>query len=377
MRRIAIFKTGTHTDTRGDTLTFTADYLKEVVAGYDPATHESPAVIGHPKDNHPAYGWVKSLSFDDGTGMLYANFEQVDPAFEAMLKAGRFKKRSASFYPPTHPSNPTKGKPYLRHVGFLGAQPPAVKGLPDMAFSELSGEQDCPIVEFAELPFVTDPNIRADTGTDTLPAITKDTFMNTKTTPTPEQPADASDTDTITNSADDKTTDNKVADNKAADQNGKLNTASHSELVAKEQALAEREKALAKREAAFAQAQQDIKQQDFSEFAEGLIGKGQLVPSEKSAIVDVMMDLDAVGKTFDFSENGKVAQKSSVDVLKGILSRLETTVDFGEHTADDPNERVIPSHIAHDSDDELDKQIHDYAQKHGLSYPEAAISFAR
>lgn len=365
MQRIAIFKTGTHTATNGDTLSFTADYLKDVVASYDPATHESPAVIGHPKDNHPAYGWVKALSFDEGSGTLYANFEQVDPAFEAMLKAGRFKKRSASFYPPTHPSNPTKGKPYLRHVGFLGAQPPAVKGLPDMAFSELSGEQDCPIVEFAELPFVTDPNIRADTGTDTLPAITKDTFMNTKTTPTPEQPAD------------DKTTDDKAAGNKAADQNGKPNTASHSELVAKEQALAEREKALAEREAAFAQAQQDIKQQDFSEFAEGLIGQGRLVPSEKSAIVDVMMDLDAVGKTFDFSENGKVAKKSSVDVLKGILSRLETTVDFGEHTADDPNERLIPSHIAPDSDDELDKQIHDYAQKHGLSYPEAAISFAR
>lgn len=367
MQRIAIFKTGTHTATNGDTLSFTTDYLKEVVASYDPATHESPAVIGHPKDNHPAYGWVKALSFDEGSGTLYANFEQVDPTFEAMLKAGRFKKRSASFYPPTHPSNPTKGKPYLRHVGFLGAQPPAVKGLPDMAFSELSGEQDCPIVEFAELPFVTNPNIRADTGTDTLPAITKDTFMNTKTTP--EQPADASDA-AFHHLAQDNTA--KTAES-GADATGK----DHSELVAKEQALAEREKALAEREAAFAKQQQEIKEQDFSEFAEGLICKGQLVPAEKSAIVDVMMDLDAVGKTFDFSENGKVAQKSSVDVLKGILSRLETTVDFGEHTADDPNERVIPSHIAPDSDDELDKQIRDYAQKHGLSYPEAAISFAR
>ena len=53
-----------------------------------------------------------------------------------MVQAGRFKKRSASFYPPQAPNNPTPGKWYLRHVAFLGAQPPAVAGLKDIQFSE-------------------------------------------------------------------------------------------------------------------------------------------------------------------------------------------------------------------------------------------------
>ena len=53
----------------------------------------------------------------------------VYPAFEEMVQHSLFKKRSASFY----------RKPAgieLRHVGFLGAQPPDVKGLADMKFEE-------------------------------------------------------------------------------------------------------------------------------------------------------------------------------------------------------------------------------------------------
>lgn len=146
MQRIAIFKTGKHTDTNGQTIHATAQWVRDVVNGYQPSKHESPAVIGHPKDNLPAYGWVKSLSFDEGSGVMYADLNQVEPQFKQMLKDGRFKKRSASFYPPNHPSNPTKGKPYLRHVGFLGAQAPAIKGLAD--FSE---DADCVTYEFTEI----------------------------------------------------------------------------------------------------------------------------------------------------------------------------------------------------------------------------------
>jgi hypothetical protein len=51
----------------------------------------------------------------------------VQPEFADMVRKGLFKKRSAAFYP--------DGR--LRHVGFLGAMPPAVKGLPDIgAFDE-------------------------------------------------------------------------------------------------------------------------------------------------------------------------------------------------------------------------------------------------
>lgn len=345
MKRIAIFKTGTHTATNGDTLSFTDDYLKDVVASYNPTIHESPAVIGHPKDNHPAYGWVKALSFDEGTGTLYADFDQVDANFEAMLKAGRFKKRSASFYPATHPSNPTKGKPYLRHVGFLGAQPPAVKGLPD--FSE---EQDCPVVEFAELPPITDTESNPPNTNQTQPK--KDTNMGDTNTPNP--------TSNQTPPADNQSTPPAIPPI--------TTTPIDSELNAKKAELEAREKAILAKEAEIIKQQQDAKQKNFSEFAESLISKGQLVPAEKSAIVDVMMDLDANSKTFDFAENGVTTKKSSVDVLKGLLDRLHPTVDFTERTGEDPNTAAKPQHGTDDSNDALHQKILDYADKHGVSY---------
>ena len=103
MDRIAIFKTGHHAATSGETLDATADYVRAIAAAYDPALHEAPIVIGHPKDNAPAFGWVRALTFDEGSGTLYADLAQVEPQFAALLAAGRFKKRSASIYDPGHP----------------------------------------------------------------------------------------------------------------------------------------------------------------------------------------------------------------------------------------------------------------------------------
>ena len=150
MDRIAIFKTGHYAAASGETLDATADYVRAIAAAYDPALHEAPVVIGHPKDNAPAYGWVRALTFDEGSGTLYADLAQVEPQFAALLADGRFKKRSASIYAPDHPNNPTPGKPYLRHVGFLGAQPPAVKGLADFAAAA------APVYEFGD-PAATPP----------------------------------------------------------------------------------------------------------------------------------------------------------------------------------------------------------------------------
>lgn len=104
------------------------DLIDAAVRTYDPKNHEAPAVLGHPAHDTPAYGWVESLKAEtvDGVKRLMAKFRQVVPEFEEMVKSGRYKKRSASFYP--------DGR--LRHVGWLGAMPPAVKGLADVAFSE-------------------------------------------------------------------------------------------------------------------------------------------------------------------------------------------------------------------------------------------------
>lgn len=336
LKRIAIFKAGKHTATDGSVLNATPEYLRSVVAGYNPTKHESPAVIGHPKHNLPAYGWVQSLNFNEDDGVLYADFADVEPQFAQLLKDKRFKKRSSSFYPPNHPSNPTKNKPYLRHVGFLGAQPPAVKGLAD--FSDVSNDDDCPTFEFSE---TEEPTNNPQTNEDDPMS---DTPKEPNAITQPEQTQD-------------------FAEQQAS-------------LDAREKALQAKEAAIAKREADHEQQIQDIKAQNFGEYADGLIKTGQLVPAEKDAIVSVMMDLDTSDNTFDFAENGTVTKKSSVDVLKNVLTRLPATVDFSERSADDPNHAATPQHdFDPDNDAQLDQQIQDFAEKEGITYAEAAVQF--
>jgi hypothetical protein len=136
-RTFPVFRMGAHTDSQGNTRTWTASDLARIASTYNPALHEAPVVIGHPEDNSPAWGWVKGVSVDGDT--LCAKAELV-PEFEEMVKKGLFKKRSISLYPDGS----------LRHVGFLGAKPPAIKGLPDIRF----GEGEATTIEFAEDPKV-------------------------------------------------------------------------------------------------------------------------------------------------------------------------------------------------------------------------------
>jgi len=127
--KFEIFKIGTHTSDKGITKEYTLDDLNFIAQSYKPEEDEAPIVIGHPEDNDPAFGWVNSLSVsEDGKLIAEASDEKLQPDFLNALIEGRYKKRSISLTP--------EGK--LRHIGFLGAAKPAVKGLADIQFSSLS-----------------------------------------------------------------------------------------------------------------------------------------------------------------------------------------------------------------------------------------------
>lgn len=124
---IEIFRGGLQTDSAGTEHDGDA-LIDKALAAFNAAEHEPPVVIGHPADNAPAYGWVQALkrATKDGAAVLLAKFRDVVPEFADLAKRGLYKKRSAAFYP--------DGR--LRHVGFLGAAPPAVKGLADIGFAD-------------------------------------------------------------------------------------------------------------------------------------------------------------------------------------------------------------------------------------------------
>ncbi len=124
---VEIFKGGKQVDSSGREHDGDA-MIDKAVSSFNAGEHEPPLVIGHPKDNSPSFGWANELKTEmkNGTKVLLASFKDVVPEFEELVRTGRYKKRSAAFYP--------DGR--LRHVGFLGAVPPAVKGLADLNFKD-------------------------------------------------------------------------------------------------------------------------------------------------------------------------------------------------------------------------------------------------
>lgn len=141
-----IFRAGTHTDSAGTATTFTAEQLGAMVAAYNDGKWRAPMVVGHPKGTAPAYGWVGKLRLDESGDVFVDDVDKLNPDFAELMKSGAYRNRSASLYSPDHPNNPTPGVWQLRHLGILGAQPPALKGLGDVEF----GDQDGITVEFSD-----------------------------------------------------------------------------------------------------------------------------------------------------------------------------------------------------------------------------------
>jgi hypothetical protein len=133
-RPITIMRPGTFTSVEGKAVSFSAEDLARVAAAYDPDSDPAPLVVGHPALDAPAYGWAKALRMDGDR--LVADADRIEPAFAEAVRGGRYAKISSSFYPPDHPANPKPGDWYLKHIGFLGAAAPAVKGLGTVNFRE-------------------------------------------------------------------------------------------------------------------------------------------------------------------------------------------------------------------------------------------------
>lgn len=134
--RIEVFRVGTFTPMGQSPLNFSASDLKAIADAYDPETSPAPMVVGHPKTDDPAYGWAECFSFDDATNILSADLADIEPNFATAVKNGQYKKVSLAFFAPTSSGNPKPGTYYPKHIGFLGAVPPAVAGLKPVSFAQ-------------------------------------------------------------------------------------------------------------------------------------------------------------------------------------------------------------------------------------------------
>ncbi|WP_407059352.1 hypothetical protein ACJBUE_22965 (plasmid) [Ralstonia syzygii subsp. celebesensis] len=145
-----IFRAGTFTSMQGAPLTFSESDLQGMTAAFDSQRRPAPLVLGHPENDQPAYGQVTGLFVK--LGVLYAQ-AMVEDALLALVQAKRYARVSASFIAPFSEGNPARGAYYLKHVGFLGALPPAVRGLEPPSFAERGN-----VLSFSESKAIVMPN---------------------------------------------------------------------------------------------------------------------------------------------------------------------------------------------------------------------------
>jgi hypothetical protein len=107
-------------------ITLAASDIAAIAAAYDPARYQAPVVIGHPATDDPAWGWVVGASADDAG--LWLDVELL-PEMANLVRQGRYRAVSVALWTPQAPGNPTPGVWALKHLGYLGAAAPAVKGL--------------------------------------------------------------------------------------------------------------------------------------------------------------------------------------------------------------------------------------------------------
>lgn len=324
MQPFAIFRPGRHTATDGTTLVFGTAEVQDLAESYDPLLHEAPIVIGHPKDNAPAFGWIKGLATDDN-GDLVADPHQVHAAFAEAVAAGSWKKRSASVYPPSSPTNPKPGHWYLRHVAFLGAQPPAIKGLADVHFAE-----DEQFLEFS------DPQITAsivggimrrlrdwligekglEEADKILPGWAVEDLEAEARRPNP-QPI-----------AEDKPTTNPMFSEPGAPTmaDATPTTSTTPDLDAERAALDAERKQFAEERAAFRAAE------NAKEIA-ALVGAGKITPAQAAGMVEFMSSLDGAAE-ISFGEGDVSKTAKPGEFFRSFLASLQPQVDLGEHSRD-------------------------------------------
>lgn len=116
--------------------------LKELAEAYNVSVNKAPIVIGHPRDNNPAYGLIDSLKVVGNK--LKATTKNISDDLVKAIKEKKFNEVSLSIYERNAQSNPTKGRLNLRHCGVFGAKRVAVSNLDPlhMSFSELPEIKD-------------------------------------------------------------------------------------------------------------------------------------------------------------------------------------------------------------------------------------------
>ena len=309
-----VFRCGTHRDHSGTLRTITEGDIDRAIKSY--RCDSAPVVVGHPTLNAPAFGWVKDFRRVGPT--VQARCSRVVPEFIDAVKRGLYKNRSLSF---NHDGS-------FRHVGFLGAAAPAVKGLEEIQFSD-SG--DFVTMDFNENESVTtETHAAADPAAEAVVEDAEPAKGAEAPAITPGKAA-AAEPPAQQLQADVKSTIDEL-NRKVKELEGKLNN---------EQAKRRR--------------------MEFAAYTDGLINSGRLKAAAKEPVIDTLEALHAQDvASFADSENNHLNRFK--ELLNSILP--EKRVEFVEFAA--------PHMVAH----QHLLPVNDGSHHHGRS-PEEIAALAR
>lgn len=387
---LEIFKTGTHTSGNGITKTYTSDDLKVIAETYNgQKDHIAPFVIGHPETDSPAYGWAKELKL--AGEKLLAFVDQVPDGVVDAVKNGHYKKISIAIYP----------NGLLRHIGLLGATPPAVKGLEPVAFSADK--------EFEEYAWATD-EYRMPTVGRILSGI-RDFFIEKFGLDTADKIIGKDDVAHLQASAESIFIPDTAKLEPVFTENQNEEEKIMDELKAKVKTL---EEAITKRDKEFAELQSSVQamtaenkkvldqissqlndntartkqsafeaaKASFGTFCEDLVKEGKILPAEKDSVIEEYAELLKMEETLTFAEGAKKPSERMKERLSArpvIFAQRGTTfadparvkkIDIGKVPVEFAAlaDKVDPTSV------ELDKEIREYAEKNNVSYEVAAAA---
>ncbi|KAF0145104.1 MAG: hypothetical protein FD156_1215 [Nitrospirae bacterium] len=295
---VSALRIGTFKDSNGEEHTFDVKRLDAIASAYNPQFNEAPEVIGHPKTDDPAWGWIKSFK-REGDILFYEYRDRV-PAFQQMIDLKMFKHRSIKL---------GADGITVKHVGWLGAKAPAVKGLP----VTFKAEDEGVTIEFSE-----------DEGDIGVMEKMKKMLMEMM--------------DMISGKkkqADGPPEKGKMQMEEKEEGMGEIDELKK-KLTEHEGKIAEFSERDSAKDAEIACLRKDLadktaaeRKQSFAAFCESKEMEGKIPPAVKPVVIEFMEILSGT-QEFEFSEGDGKLKAQPVERFKTLLSGLKKTIEFSE-----------------------------------------------
>ena len=329
MMKIPFLKPGKFPSSNGS-VTFSEEDMNKIIEATKNREYQNdtfPIVIGHPKTDSPAWGWIKKDAITNSNDILIALAEEenLNEDFIKWHKKGLYKTVSAKLR-----------KDYsIAHIGFLGAQPPAVTGLPAISLAD-EDEILCE-VELAEFEINKwwfeglsrifrrwKNQLIADKGLESADKIVADYEIDSIATPPNIWEKNVGASKMFSENEDELKTKNQLEENEMK------------ELDEAKVKLAEKDTALAEATLKLKQIEDQAKanalaakKNEFVLFCESDEIKEKIKDIEKEGIVETLLSLSEV-ETFEFGEGDNKTKVKAVDLVKGLIARLPNVVELGE-----------------------------------------------